>query len=562
MEDKFSYNIKNNNYNNIDNNTEISHILDSSKDIIINLLDKYKDCSYILQRINKHINNYLPKIIENEYNNYEKRINRNKFLLDEQKIFVQIFLSKNKYFYLTNNNYYYEYNDKNYLIVKEDNIIHKLLSTISKEKKILPWKYKTKFLILKLIKERSLLNTIPETYTIQNILNIIYPLIFKTKNEAKYFLTVLGDNILKKNQHLIFLVNQKTKKLLNEIEQLSYLAIGFNNITSNFMTKYHENHNYDNYRLIKINETFSPDIWKDTLNNIGLDLLCVAIHYSNRYINSDNYIENKVDDDLKSYVYYFKNNSTIDIVSNFINNSLFKTDIKYNNKIDWKSLHFIWKQYLNNNYLPNMIYSNTLKLYLKELIGIDFDIFNDCLHNYTSPYLPLHKDFQKFWNDMIKTYKPNEINDEIMSNIYELEIDELCMLFKTWHKNSEEQLLSNGFLTEDNFLKILNHFYPDIIIINDKYILNISCKLWNKQEDIENSLSILKYEYNINKLIGDSKLELISFDIAYNYYYKKCNINSQKFIVSKKYFEKYMIYKYNSNVVYDRFIKIDDFINL
>jgi len=50
--------------------------------------------------------------------------------------------------------------------------------------------------------------------------------------------------------------------------------------------------------------------------------------------------------------------------------------------------------------------------------------------------------------------------------------------------------------------------------------------------------------------------------MAYNYYYKKCNMSSQKFIVSKKYFEKYMIYKYNSNIVYDRFIKIDDFINL
>lgn len=543
-----------------DNIINKNSIYELSKHTIFTLLEKYESNNYILERINKHINNYLPKIIENEHINYEKRLTRNMYLLNEQEIFIQIFLSKNKYFYLANNNYYYEYDDKNYLIIKEDNIIHKLLSTISKDKKLLPWKYKTKFMVLKLIKERSLLHTIPETYTIQNILNTIYPSIFKTKNEAKYFLTILGDNILKKNQNLIFLINQKTKKLLYEIEQVSTSAIGYNNITSNFVTKYHENHNFDNYRLIKINETFSPDIWKNTLNTIGLDLLCVAIHYSNRYMDSDKYLEMKSDDDLKSYIYFLKNNNAIDIVSNFVNNSLFKTEQKYNNKIDWKSLHFIWKQYLNNNYLPNMIYSNTLKLYLKDLLKDNFDIFNDCLFNYTSPYLPLHKDFETFCNETIKIQNIELLSYETTFNIYELEIDELCMLFKTWHKNTEKNLLSNGNLNEENMMKLLKHFYSDIKIIDEKYILNITCSLWDKINEIENSLSLLKYEYNINKLVGEKQIELVSFDIAYNHYYKKCNINSQKFIVSKNYFEKYMKYKYNSHIIYDNFIKLEDFL--
>jgi len=548
-----------NNKNNIDN---YDNIFNQSKQTLLNIIEKYKDNNYILSRINKHINNYLPKIIENEYNNYEKRLNRNTYLSNEQKIFVQIFLSKNKYFYLTNNNCFYEYNDKNYFIIKEDSVIHKLLSSISKEKKLLPWKYKTKFLIIKLIKERSLLQTIPETYTIQNILNTIYPSIFKTKNEAKYFLTIIGDNILKKNSNLIFLVNQKTKKLLNELDSISSLSIGYHNITSNFLAKYHENHNYDNCRLIKINETFSPDIWKDTLNNIGLDLLCVAIHYSNRYINSDNFIETKADDELKTYIYYLKYNTSINIVSNFIDNALLKTDNTHNNKIEWKSLHFIWKQYLNNLYLPNMIYSNTLKIYFKELMNNDYDIFNDCLLNYASPYLPLHKDFDKFWNETItlNNYDNNIYSQDYLPNFDELEIDELCMLFKTWHKQSQEQLLSNGNLNEDNILKILKHFYPDIKIIDDKYILNIRCNLWNKLDEIDNSLILLKCEYSINKLTKNKEIEFISFDEAYNYYYKRCNIYSQKFIVSKKYFEKYINYKCNSFIIYDKFIKIDYFI--
>lgn len=555
-------------------------IYDISKETLVNLLTKYEKCDYILERINKHINNFLPKLIDNEYDNYQKRLDRNIYLSNEQKIFVQIFLSKNKYFYLSNNNCFYEYNNKNYFIIKEDNIIHNLLCSITKEKKILPWKYKTKFLILKQIREKSLLQTIPETFTIQNILNIIYPSIFKTKNEAKYFLTIIGDNILKKNQEVIFLVNQKTKKLLNNLDDISSLSIGHHNITFNFMTKYHENHNYENYRLIMINETFSPDIWKNTLNQIGLDLLCVAIHYSNRYINSDNFIESKADDELKSYVYHLKNNTPKNIVIDFIKNALFKTCNNYNNKIDWKSLHFIWKQYLNSLSLPNIIYSNTLKSYLKELTSDDYDISNDCLLNYTSPYLPLHRDFNKFWNNMIiihdlnnqeESYLNTNIdtnvntnqnitqNSDLIFNIYELEIDELCMLFRYWHKQSEEELLSNGNINEDNIIKILRHFYPDIKIISDKYLLNVTCKSWNKLMDINNALSSYKNEF-INKLFDNNLVELISFDDAYNYYYKKCNINSQKFIVSKSYFEKYMNFKYNSYVIYDKFIKVSDFL--
>lgn len=543
-------------------NEDIIAINDISKDTINNLLNKYKDCSYIIQRINKHINNFLPKLIENEHINYEKRLNRNIYLTNEQKLFVQIFLSKNKYFYLSNNNSFYEYNDKNYYIIKEDSIIHNLLLSISKEKKIMPWKYKTKLHVIKLIKERSLLNTIPETFTIQNILNTIYPSIFKTKNEAKYFLTILGDNILKKNTNSIYLVNQKTRKLLNELDYISSISIGHHNITSNFMTKYHENHNYENCRLIKINETFSPEIWKNTLNNIGLDLLCVAIHYSNRYINSEYFIETKADDDLRSYVYYLKNNTSKNIVISFINSSLIKNENTYNNRIDWKSLHFIWKQYLNNNYLPNIIYSNTLKIHLKELIQKDYDIENDILINYTSPYLPLHKDFDKFWNEMIIIHNCVDINDDkILFNIYEYEIDELCMLFRTWSKKNIDKI-SNGNINEDNLIKILKHFYPDIKIIDDKYILNISCKLWDKLSDIHTSLLSLKNDF-IKKMLCNIYLDVFSFDEAYNHYYKMCSLNNGlKFIVSKNYFEKYMTYKYEPFIIYEKFIRVEDFISI
>ena len=446
------------------------------------MLDKYKDNEYMTQRIYNHIVNYLPTTLENEFKNHEKRINRTNFLTNEQNIFIQVFLSKNKYFYLPTNNFFYEYDGKKYLIVKEDDVIHKLLSTISKDRVLLEWKYKTKTNIIKHIKDRSLFSSIPETDTIQNVLNVLYPTFFYSKNAAKYFLTIIGDNIFKKNSHIICLVSQKMKQFLNELDNVAFLSISNTNTTNNFMTKYHENHSYENCRIIKFNENFSNEVWRELLKKIGLDLLCV-------------------------------------------------------------SAHFVWKQFLSSYNLPNIIYSNTLKNLFKEKYLYDEN--SDSFIGITSKYLPVHSDFIKFWENTITVSNNNLFYSE-------LEIDEICSLFKYWTKHNSEQLLTNGNICEDNILNILKHFFSTVEISENKFVLNVTCCLWNKMEDINNSFDFIKQEISNN-----NKLALISFDDVYNYYYKFCNINSLKFIVSKRFFEKYLYFKLSEHIVYEKFIETE-----
>ena len=66
----------------------------------------------------------------------------------------------------------------------------------------------------------------------------------------------------------------------------------------------------------KINENITNDVWRELLKRIGLDLLCVAVHYSKCYDNSDKFIENKADDELKLYTYYVKNTTKINHITN------------------------------------------------------------------------------------------------------------------------------------------------------------------------------------------------------------------------------------------------------
>ncbi len=497
------------------------------------LYEIYKDDDYMLQRIYNHVVLNLPNTLESESKNYEKRVNLNAYLTEEQQIFMQVFLSKHNYYYLSSSGLFYEYNGKDYFIVKEDEIIHKLLSSISRDRTLLQWKHKTKLNVLKQIKDRNLFSSIPETDTIQDVLNILYPSIFSSKYSAKYFLTVIGDNILKKNSHLTFFITPKMRQLLNELENVSVSSIGNDNISFKFVIKHHESHLFDNYRLIKINENISLDYWREILKKIGLNLLCVAAHYSNRYGSSDTFLNMISDNNLTSDICLLKNTTPNDIVNEFIYECLDKTSDEY--QIEWKKLHFIWKQFLSNSNLPNVIYSTQLKNLLSESLCYDKEL--DIFKGITSKYLPYYKDFIQFWETTIITNSVSDFENEF-------EIDEICSLFKTWTKNKI-------VLSEEYILKILKHFFPNVEILEDKFILNIISTVWDKITDITNSLPYIK------NIIKHNNMSIISFDDIYTHYQEYYNTNSFKFIVSKRYFEKYLYYKFTDYIVYDKFIKIE-----
>ena len=542
-------------------------------DKVQHLFEKYENNPYMFQRLCFHLTNILPSTLESEDKNHEKRIQRNKFLTSEQQQFIQVFLSKNQYYYLPNNSCFYQYNGKHYSAIKEDDIQHQLLTTISKDRTLMEWKQKTKINILKQIKERNLLKSIPETSTIQHVMHLLYPAIFSNRNQAKYFLTVLGDNILKKtNDDLVFLIKPKTKKILTELDNISYITTGYANITHNFVTKYHENYDYTNCRLININSNVSIDNWHNVLSKTGLDILCVAAYYSTRFGNSEQYLINNTDESLSKYTLYLKEHSQTEMFQKFCEHSLQKVDesaspsssCKFS--INWKNMHYIWKLFISHYSFPSMIYSNTLKNLLKEKYS--YDETTDTFNNITSKYLPTVSDFILFWEKTITPSipgTPSTINSGVQSLTgafgfgslqefdfeMELEIDEICGLFKKWTQDNYNTCSSNGNITEHDILKIVNHYFPNIVIHENKYILNIRCSLWNKISDIDTSLESLKMYY---KHISSSEgtTPLISFDEMYEYYLKNRQI---KFTVSKRYFEKYV------SAIMVQFIEFDTFIS-
>jgi len=174
-----------------------------SEEILLNtiksLYSEYKNNPVIFQKFTDTIEQ-LPELLKNTNETIINREKRKKKLVSESESFINKFLYHNKYFYHSSTEIFFEYKDNKFYLIKEDDVQHNILSSISSNKTLMDWKQKLKITILKKIKERDIFSCIPESETIQKVLNTLTPIVFDNREKAKYFLTVLGDILLKKNQ--------------------------------------------------------------------------------------------------------------------------------------------------------------------------------------------------------------------------------------------------------------------------------------------------------------------------------------------------------------------------
>ena len=103
---------------------------------------------------------------------------------------------------------------------------------------------------------------------------------------------------------------------------------------------------------------------------------------------------------------------------------------------------------------------------------------------------------------------------------------------------------------------IWHYFYPQVEVIDNKYITNIRCNLWSKHNDINNMLTNYKLQKNV--LLVD-ETTLISFDELYqNYksYIHAIIVVEKSFhpIISKHFFEKFLLHYLEEYIKFDKFV--------
>ena len=531
------------------------------------------------QKIHHYIKNILPGVCENACQQRKEREERKNTLEEKSDEFIEEFLAKTRFFYYSPTDLFFTYSDeKMYEVVKEDNIQHLILTTItSKFPELMPWKYKIKIQLMKRIRENSVLKSIPESETIQDTIQLLVPSLFSTKDAAKYFLTVIGDILHKKKSYYYFIHSKTLTPLFKELSQECYKFFGIN-LLNHFKFKYYE-HSSEDCRLIQMRE-ISP--CSTLFNFIDLDrlinLFCVASHYSTRYVCGDSYLENYCNDySVINYALYLKNSKSIEILKQFVNAT---TEECSGYHISWKNMLYLWKVFIEDENIPNIFFNHSLKqmllsqshelgleiasesgitLNLKSIVGgTSCEIEKFIIKNRTSKHLPFVCNFISYWeNNIICYYDCSETDGEEQEQEqeeaeeeqeeYELEVDELLMLFNKSIKKSATTLLHNN-ASDKMLLGLIRHFYPDVIIEDDKYLIQVGIKseIWNKQKEIEEFNEYYKLLKHSQAPAQINSTSMNSHSL-YSIYQSYCKYAFEKGynVISKRWFEKYFISKYD-----------------
>ena len=512
--------------------------LDDTLFILSEIWNTNADNPVILERIHSFVKTQLPQSIKNYQTAHAERETRKKSLELFADEFTESFLNRNKYFYSPHSELYFTYhNQVRYVLINEDEIHHRILADITASDFLsaassataatsTSIKYKIKNRIIKSIQSsRDILSAIPESRTIQNVIGLLYPALFHTRDHAKYFLTILGDVILKKAAPLIYFVSTLAKEFIKDLASECYALFGStaHSFSTAFKFKYYE-HQYKECRLVDIQAQSQSTAILLRLSNMPelrtsiIDLFCVAAHYSHRFGCADEFLRLHCKTPaVGTHAWFLRDRTDQQIIDEFM--SYATEPASSDHEISMTNMMYLWKMYLSEFRLPSVFFAATLR---SKLASIASSATPDIIPNRTSKYLPLVSQFRQFWSEYCFT-DDSEI---------ELEIDELSTLFK-------EYASAGTPVGDATLLGMLRHFYPDVIIEDDKYILNVGCKLWDKPAEINEYLLQFKQQCLTNHHSFPQPLYN-----AYEYYCGRCYATAKRRIISKRYFEKYFMEEY------------------
>lgn len=429
---------------------------------------KYENNDYVLGRLHTFIMNQLPTFLASAETLHLERTKRKADLSANGDKFFEEFIAVNKYYYCGRLEIFIKYDGIHFKQVSEDDIIHQVLTLITKRNDLHAWKHKIKNNLIKTIKDLSPLTAIPESATIQTVIGKLYPHFFHTKNAAKHFLVAVGDSINGKKNNT-YIVPSALKPIIREIETTYYNCFGNSNILANFKLKYH-GHEYGDTRffccIMKTTQIFD--------NTNILDLLCVASHYSARYENADTFASKSRDALLTRNVFFTKHLTIEGLVKKFKETALYELNGAV---VKSKNMTFVLKKYFDEKNIPSIIFNESFVGEMKKTI--QFDEEKDCYIGVTSSYLPIVSAFCSFWDEhMEEDY-----------NAPELEIDEVITLF---YIDNPGFKTDSSISTEFIFELMKHQLATELIITNEKYIHNIHCNIWDKRSEVASLFQYLK----------------------------------------------------------------------
>lgn len=430
------------------------------------LIELYKEDEYVTGRLSNFIMELLPNYLESYKRKDEERTERKEKLQEAETLFMGTFMNRNRYVYLSRPEQFLDHDGTWWQACSEDDIQYKILSSITQQGDLVPWKHKAKISLMKQVKQRNPLEFIPESPAIQAILGMLSKF-FPSRNSAKYFLTAVGD-CMRNNKVNTYIIPSSLRELIREIDQAYFTYIGAFTLLSNFKQKYH-GHDYKSSRFIKSQPTKDIHHVDNELSKRMLDLLCIANHYSSRYGSADRFLTRVTEPSLLKHALFLKDSSPDQLVTTFLKEA---TTASVGSSIKIKHMIFVWKKYLDERDIPNPIFYDDLVSILKE--KLEYNEETDSFTGIFSTYLPIVSSFLGFWESTIK--------EEV--DAPELEIDEVIALF-----SKSNGTKTSSHITDELAIELITHTYPNVLIEDGKTIINHICTSWDKENEVRTFLS-------------------------------------------------------------------------
>ncbi len=544
------------------------------------------------ERLSYYLHKWLPATLRAEKEEKEAKQERFVRMTEEMTCFVQIFLSRNKYFFLKSSGLFFLYGtDGHFRGVSENDIIHQLRTTITQAHGMTDWKYKCRVHVLKQIRERSLFSCVPESETIQDVLRALVPTFFRTKSDAKYFLTFLGDHVVKKaaatgtaatatttstiKTHLLF--PQSAHTFLNELNRAGHFALGVRNATADMSVVCHDRIPVAGRRWVAFNELFSMKVWRETLARIGIDLFCVAAHYKARYGSAEQYLawvceKDGLDDGLSEVAPLLGEGAAERAMDQaFLTEMHVVHDADPECTITVRQMVFLWHMFLARHGWGDMrgrracIQRIAQHLPLQEDTGVFHHARCDTLQDFIV--------FQTFWQ------KDIECSDR--QSMWELELEEIGLLFDQWKRQQAHQaaarqgLLSPPPSPQDGSSRPPHATTIDIFrwiqyglklgVYEGKYVFHVRSRRWHKEEEVLQVLQTVLSRLDADEGGGGGGLRtlglpMVSLDDLYRLYKRHVQTSlvfHTTMVVNKQYFEKVVRALFHGRWIHDVFLSVE-----
>jgi hypothetical protein len=462
---------------------------------------------------------YLQQYVDNQKNEITKQtISKN---------IINDFMNNNMIYYNKTSKLYYHYINNHYVIVNEDNMSHHANEFISNFKTYrnqmnLSLKTSIKHKMIRSIRENSIYENIPDTETIQLIVQYLYPSMFKQKEYCKLFLLLIGNIVLKKKhqQKLNVFMRSEIKSFLSTINKYISMYFCSHNVFNYFKFKYTQDHiNHESilipsnaicYDMFQLNEQFY------------VNLICVSIYYANRYKTIDNYLDSLEQDanQVKDRLYFFRSDKRTMILEDYKNTYLIQ---KEGETMSQKDILFLWKKYIHEKELFAYPFTSHQDFIQKICNYVNENTINNqlssnlSLQGYCSIDIPIINVFRDFWEKHF-TFDEDE---------YYFETSEILYLLNKEYKPKKISI------SESIILLIIQTYYSHFSVVNNKIIHNLKSSLWDKKKDL-------------NEFIEKNNIDVN--DNSHNLYRRYATIQ-RPINISKSYFSMYIeqLRGYNSN---------------